>query len=186
VVDEHSTVDTPGSGHGCLVSSDTLWPVSTSGVIVGRVIDVQPHPNGERIRLALVDVGDDEKVQIVFGGIDNVLPGAYVPVAPPGARVPVQRRKMRRERFRGSSSHGMLCSLLDLGWALSAPDEVAQLHRVKIGDPLDDITADRQRRIVLRSTGRVRWATHLRNTSITRREVILTPRTGIPAIGIHS
>lgn len=115
----------------------------TSGVIVGRVVEVKCHPNADRIRLARVDLGIGETVQIVFGGPPNVHEGDLVPVAPPGSRLPGPKKthKMRRRRYRGQSSHGMLCSLAELGWNPDGPDEVALLRNVTPGDSLDKVTA---------------------------------------------
>lgn len=115
----------------------------TSGVVVGRVVSVAPHLNAQYLRLALVDLGSGEPVQIVFGGPPNVQEGDLVPVAPPGSRIPGQ--KMRRRRYRGESSYGMLCSLAELGWNPTGPDEVALLRNVTPGDCLDGIPPqDRQ------------------------------------------
>jgi tRNA-binding EMAP/Myf-like protein len=99
---------------------------------------VRPHPNAHRIRLAQVDLGVGEPVQIVFGGPPIVRRGDLVPVAPPGSRLP-GRDKMRRRSYRGESSYGMLCSLAELGWNLHAPDEVALLRNVAPGDSLDEL-----------------------------------------------
>ena len=86
------------------------------GPVVGYVISVRSVPNSDRIRVATVRLGDDEPVEIVFGGEDVVHEGSLVPVAPPGSWI--QRRlgregptKIRRRRYRGQVSHGMLCSL---------------------------------------------------------------------------
>lgn len=135
--------------------------MSTTGVRVGRVIHVSPHPNGDRIRVAEVDLGTDAKLTIVFGGPDIVADGAFVPVAPPGARVPGSKRKLRRERFRGVESHGMLCSLVELGWVSDAPDEVALLTSVEAGQSLDSCNPAQRRRIVIEppaERGVVDWA----------------------------
>ncbi len=116
-------------------------PVSviTSGVLVGRVVEVKPHPNADLIRIAKVDLGIGEPVQIVFGGPPNVREGDLVPVAPPRSRLP-GGKKMRRRRYRGESSEGMLCSLVELGWDPNAPEEVARLRNVTPGTSLDNVT----------------------------------------------
>lgn len=131
--------------------SGTLPPMiaATSGVVVGEVIEVKTHPHGDRIRVADVDCGG-EKLQIVFGGLmDDIHAGSLVPVARPGARVPTRKKKMRTRRFRGVLSRGMLCSLVELGWAQSCPDEVALLRDVKPGDCLDKLSEARREEIVL-------------------------------------
>jgi tRNA-binding EMAP/Myf-like protein len=113
------------------------------GVVVGEVVTVRPHPNGERIWLADVNVGREFKPQIVWGGKKLVKEGSFVPVALPGARLPMG--KIRRRRYRGQISEGMLCSLAELGWDASVHDRVALLKRsagLKPGDPLDDIGSD--------------------------------------------
>jgi phenylalanyl-tRNA synthetase beta chain len=113
------------------------------GVVVGEVIKVRPHPNGERIWLAYVDVGTEHRPQIVWGGKRLELEGNLVPVALPGARL--SAGKIRRRRYRGEVSEGMLCSLAELGWDLSVHDRVALLGRsagLKPGDSLDGFGHD--------------------------------------------
>lgn len=125
-----------------------------SGVVVGRVVKVKPHPNADRIRLAWVDLGIGDAVQIVFGGPPNVHEGDLVPVAPPGSRLPGpdKMHKMRRRRYRGQSSHGMLCSLAELGWNPDANDEVALLCNVRPGESLDRITGTDWKALVIDTT----------------------------------
>jgi tRNA-binding EMAP/Myf-like protein len=115
--------------------------VGTQGAIVGHVIEVKAHPQGDRIWLALVDLGRDLKVQIVWGGEQIVKAGHLVPVAPPGARV--HGKKMRRRNYRGQPSFGMLCSLAELGWDPDITDRVALLNPstgLQPGDSLDGHT----------------------------------------------
>lgn len=114
---------------------------TTEGVVAGRVLAVNPHPNADLIRLATVDLGRGQAVQIVFGGPPIVRPGDLVPVAPPGARLPGVK-KMRRRKYRGQSSYGMLCSLAEIGWDPKGPDEVALLRDVRPGDVLDGYAWD--------------------------------------------
>ena len=132
--------------------------IVTAGAVVGRVLEVQNHPNGEAIWLATVDIGE-QKLKIVFGGKHKVKADDLVPVAPPGARVQVQPadlynpariRKMRVRRYRGERSHGMLCSLDELGWCVGAPDEVAVLRGLLPGDCLHPLSEDERRKYVER------------------------------------
>jgi phenylalanyl-tRNA synthetase beta chain len=110
---------------------------------VGRIIKVRPHPYGDRIWLADVEIGRDYQLQIVWGGVPVVKEGHLVPVAPPGCRLP--HGKMRRRRYRGEVSEGMLCSLAELGWDLSVTDRVALLdERAGLipGESLDSRESD--------------------------------------------
>lgn len=83
-------------------------------VVVGRVVEVAPHPDADKIRLCRVDVGD-EVLEIVCGAW-NFDAGAHVPVALPGAILP-GGLEITRRRIRGVVSNGMICSEaeLDLG-----------------------------------------------------------------------
>jgi tRNA-binding EMAP/Myf-like protein len=125
--------------------------VVTSGAVAGQVIRVDDHPRAEKIWLAWVDTGGASPEQIVFGGHHRVVADTLVPVAPPGARVVIHRdrpkaKKMRSRSYRGERSHGMLCSLDELGWAFQGPDEVATLQNVVPGESLDKLTTIEQRR----------------------------------------
>jgi tRNA-binding EMAP/Myf-like protein len=120
-------------------------------VVVGYVAKVRPHPNGEQIWLADVGVGRDYQLQIVWGGVPVVKAGSLVPVAPPGAWLPDPRMgrqayKMRRRRYRGEISEGMLCSLAELGWDPTVTDRVALLNRYAglPGESLDNRARDWQ------------------------------------------
>jgi tRNA-binding EMAP/Myf-like protein len=112
---------------------------------VGRIVKVRPHPYGERIWLADLDIGQSYQPQVVWGGVPIVYEGDLVPVAPPGSRIP--QAKMRRRRYRGEVSEGMLCSLAELGWDLSVTDRVALLDPyagLEPGDSLDARGSDWQ------------------------------------------
>ena len=117
--------------------------MGTRGVVVGRIIKVRPHPYGDRIWLADVEIGRDYHPQIVWGGLPLLREGDLIPVAPPGSRLP--QGKMRQRRYRGEVSEGMLCSLAELGWDLSVTDRVALLDEradLMPGDSLDSREGD--------------------------------------------
>ena len=82
------------------------------GVIVGRVLEVMPHPNADKVRLTRVDVGAEE-LEIICGAW-NFEAGAVVPVAVPGAVIGGDFEITRRE-IRGVTSNGMICSEIELG-----------------------------------------------------------------------
>lgn len=90
---------------------ERVEPVFT-GVTVGRVLEVGPHPDADRIRLCSVTTGGDP-VEIVCGAW-NFEAGAIVPVAPPGATLAGGLTLERRE-IRGVVSNGMICSAQELG-----------------------------------------------------------------------
>jgi tRNA-binding EMAP/Myf-like protein len=112
---------------------------------VGRIVKVRPHPYGDLIWLADLEIGRDYQPQVVWGGVPILHEGDLVPVAPPGSRIP--QAKMRRRRYRGEVSEGMLCSLAELGWDLSVTDRVALLDQCSglvPGESLDSRESDWQ------------------------------------------
>ena len=82
------------------------------GVVVGKITDIQPHPNADKLRICQVDVGD-KSVQIITHA-DNVFVGAYVPAALDGAYLPGGKRIFDGE-LRGLPSYGMMCAGEELG-----------------------------------------------------------------------
>ncbi len=84
-----------------------------SGVVTGRVLAAEPHPNADRLRVCTVDVGEAEPRTIVCGA-PNVAAGQTVPVALPGAVLP-GGLTIGEARLRGVLSRGMICSAKELG-----------------------------------------------------------------------
>src|SRR5579862_947647 len=82
------------------------------GVVVARILEVMPHPDADRIRLADVDAGDGP-VRVVCGA-PNIEAGMVVPFARVGAHLPGDF-KIERRKIRGQVSEGMLCSAKELG-----------------------------------------------------------------------
>ena len=88
------------------------------GVVVGHVLDVQPHPNADRLRVCQVDIGQDASVQIVCGA-PNVAAGQTVPVATVGTVLDLPSRDdpsateavtIKKSKIRGEASMGMICA----------------------------------------------------------------------------
>jgi phenylalanyl-tRNA synthetase beta chain len=81
-------------------------------VVIGHVVQVDPHPDADRLRVCIVDVGGDAPATIVCGA-PNVAAGQFVPVAMPGARMP-GGMKIKKGKLRGVRSEGMICSEKEL------------------------------------------------------------------------
>ena len=84
-----------------------------SGVVVARIDQVDPHPNADRLRVCLVDIGAADRLRIVCGA-PNAAAGMKVPCATVGAQLPGGHR-IARATMRGVESQGMLCSASELG-----------------------------------------------------------------------
>lgn len=99
--------------HGVEVEAVVRPWAGMSGVGVARVLEVGDHPNADRLALATVDAGKDERRVVV--GVRNMGPGDLVPYAPPGATLPGFEGRLERREIRGQVSDGMLCSPKELG-----------------------------------------------------------------------
>lgn len=83
-----------------------------NNIVVGKILEVKQHPNADKLRICIVDIGEEEPVQIVCGG-SNLYVNEHVVVSKPGALVvwhgegePV---KIEKTKMRGESSYGMIC-----------------------------------------------------------------------------
>ncbi len=81
------------------------------GVVIGKVLEVGPHPNADKVRVTKVDVGDE--VLDIICGAWNFEAGAVVPVAKPGAVLQGDFTITQR-KIRGITSNGMICSESEL------------------------------------------------------------------------
>lgn len=91
-------------------SVETAAPAFT-GVVIGEILDVEPHPEADRLRVCRISDGTEE-YRVVCGAA-NPAAGLRVPFAREGAELPGGR--IRRAKLRGVESAGMLCSARDLG-----------------------------------------------------------------------
>jgi phenylalanyl-tRNA synthetase beta chain len=103
---------------GLEVDSVTEAAPPFDGVVVGRVLSVEPHPDAEKLRVCAVDVGGTEPLRIVCGA-PNVHPGMHAPAALVGAVLPGELR-IKKAKLRGVESSGMLCSAKELGLSEAA------------------------------------------------------------------
>lgn len=84
-----------------------------SGIVVAHIVEVEPHPNADRLRVCRVDDGSGSMLQIVCGA-PNAAAGLKVPLARVGAELP-GGMKIGPVKMRGVESAGMLCSARELG-----------------------------------------------------------------------
>src|SRR5210317_740280 len=86
------------------------------GVVVGKVITCEQHPNADRLKVTTVDVGGEEPLQIVCGA-PNVASGQTVPVALVGTTLypKGEELKLKKGKIRGEESMGMICAEDELG-----------------------------------------------------------------------
>ena len=80
-------------------------------VVLGKIIEVNDHPNSKKLHLVKVDIGI-EVVEVVCGA-PNVFVGAHVPFAKLGGRV--GDLEIKEVPIAGVISRGMCCSEKELG-----------------------------------------------------------------------
>ncbi|MBE6101434.1 MAG: phenylalanine--tRNA ligase subunit beta [Selenomonas ruminantium] len=81
-------------------------------VVTARVEKIVPHPDSDHLWVCTLDVGKEERVQIVTGA-QNVREGHIVPAAMVGALLPTGQ-KISKGKLRGVPSNGMMCSAGEL------------------------------------------------------------------------
>ncbi len=90
---------------------EPVAPPST-GVVVGEVVSVSPHPDADK--LSVCEVNDGENHLQVVCGAPNVRVGLKSPFARVGASLPGDLR-ISKAKLRGVESRGMLLSAAELG-----------------------------------------------------------------------
>ncbi|MBO4818766.1 MAG: phenylalanine--tRNA ligase subunit beta [Firmicutes bacterium] len=107
------------------------WGEGIEGVVIGKILSIEKHPNADKLSVCQIDVGRTDPVQIVTGA-SNIFEGAYVPVCLDGSHIPGPLHGQPRTEegvtihdgeLRGVVSHGMLCSFTELGF----PDKAAPM-----------------------------------------------------------
>lgn len=84
-----------------------------SGVVVGEILAVAPHPEADQLRICQV-LAHAGAIRQVVCGAPNARVGLRAPFAEVGARLP-NDRVIEAVRLRGVESFGMLCSAAELG-----------------------------------------------------------------------
>ena len=85
-------------------------------VVVGKILEIEKHPNADKLVITKVDVGN-EVIQIVTGA-NNIKVNDIIPVAKDGAELP-NGVKIKTGKLRGIESCGMMCSVGELNLSIS-------------------------------------------------------------------
>ena len=105
-------LDTHGLADRLTMTGTKVEAIHSHGVsalenfVIGRVLEAEQHPNADRLRVCLVDIGSGSPQQIVCGA-PNVAAGQTVAVAKPGAVMP-DGTKLGKAKLRGLESNGMI------------------------------------------------------------------------------
>lgn len=106
-----------------------------TGVVVGRIVSIAPHPNADKLRVCEVDAGPAGMPTIVCGAA-NARAGLLAPVALPGAKLP-GGLEIKVGQLRGIESQGMLCSAKELGLAEKSEGLMELEAEARPGTPIE-------------------------------------------------
>jgi phenylalanyl-tRNA synthetase beta chain len=81
--------------------------------VIASVISAEKHPNADRLRVCMVDIGDGKPIQVVCGA-PNARAGMKGVFSPPGTYIPGKNITLTVGTIRGVESRGMLCSAAEL------------------------------------------------------------------------
>ena len=90
---------------------------SLEGIVVGKVLTCEKHPNADKLKKTTVDVGNGKILNIVCGA-PNVEAGQTVPVAVVGTKIYDKTGnffEIKEAKIRGEVSQGMICAEDELG-----------------------------------------------------------------------
>ncbi len=95
------------------IEVETFYKTSSAkGVVVGQITSISDHPDADKLKVCTVLIDNNDEFQVVCGA-SNVSVYAKVAYAKVGSKV--KNMSIESTNIRGVESHGMLCSLSELG-----------------------------------------------------------------------
>ncbi|MBN2186710.1 MAG: phenylalanine--tRNA ligase subunit beta [Dehalococcoidia bacterium] len=111
-----------------------------NNMVVGEVVELNPHPNADRLKLATVNLGTQQLT--VICGAPNIGIGQKVPFAPVGAHLidghTGETVVLKPARIRGIVSEGMVCSEKELGISDRHEGIMVFPEEAPVGMPLNE------------------------------------------------
>ncbi len=102
--------------------------------VVGYVTEARQHPNADRLRLCVVDIGGGESHEVVCGA-PNARAGMKGVFAGTGTLIPGTGARLKKSKIRGVESNGMLCSEAELGLSDEHAGIIELADDAEIGSP---------------------------------------------------
>ena len=129
-----------GNEVGGIEATGGTW----EGIVVGRIVEIRPHPNADRLQLVTVDYGSGTST--VVCGAFNIRTGDLVPFAQLGAVLvdahSGQTSRLKPAKIRGVTSEGMACSEKELGLSESHEGVMVLSPDAPVGASLSDYLSD--------------------------------------------
>lgn len=109
------------------------------GIVIGKVLTCEEHPNSDHLHITTVDLGNGEATQIVCGA-PNVAAGQTVVVATVGTTLydGDNEFKIKKSKIRGVESLGMICAEDEIGVGTSHDGIIVIDREVAPGTPAAD------------------------------------------------
>ena len=120
---------------GLEVEALTTLGEQLDGVVVGKILAAEKHPEADKLQVCQVDVGGAAPLQIVCGA-PNARAGLMAPLATIGTQV--GNLTIKAAKLRGVASNGMLCSAKELGIDADASGLLELPDDAPVGKPLAD------------------------------------------------
>jgi phenylalanyl-tRNA synthetase beta chain len=134
------------------------FAITLPGVVVAHVVDVQRHPEADK--LSICQVHDGVRTLTVVCGAPNVRADQRVLLAVPGAELP-GGVKIKAARIRGTESHGMICSARELGLGGEGGGIMELPEAARPGTPADALYGFRDQVLDIEVTpNRPDWLSH--------------------------
>ena len=91
-------------------------PGGLKGIVIGKVLTCEPHPDSDHLHVTTVDLGNNVTETIVCGA-PNVAAGQTVVVATVGTVLKMgdKELKIKKSKIRGVESSGMICAEDEIG-----------------------------------------------------------------------
>lgn len=91
-------------------------PGGLKGIVIGKVLTCEPHPDSDHLHVTTVDLGNGVTETIVCGA-PNVAAGQTVVVATVGTLLKMgdKELKIKKSKIRGVESSGMICAEDEIG-----------------------------------------------------------------------
>lgn len=106
------------------------------GLVIGKVLTCDAHPNSDHLHLTTVDIGNGEAQKIVCGA-PNVAAGQKVVVATLGTKLYFGEEvvTIKRSKIRGEESFGMICAEDEIGIGTSHNGIIVLPEDAPVGMP---------------------------------------------------
>jgi phenylalanyl-tRNA synthetase beta chain len=106
--------------------------------VVANVISAEKHPNADKLRVCMVDIGDGNPIQVVCGA-PNARGGMKAVFARPGTTIPASGDVLKIGAIRGVESRGMLVSEREMGLSDEHAGIIEMPSDAPLGKPFAEV-----------------------------------------------